>query len=771
MPSLTNDQKLDFCLGLLHAETEEGVIEVLNRNGYWHDRDVWKPYGDIPNNRSIVGAQMSSPVAALVEKLVNSLDAVLTYECFKHGIDPTSKEDSPSTMLEATEKFFGIKDGMISRLGSAERTQLAERIQLVACGTKSQPAYMIIDDGEGQCPDKFPDTFLSLIRENKTKIRFVQGKFNMGGTGVLQFAGTNSFQLIVSRRQPDIPASSSDISNAWGFTITRRLSPGEDQPQSTYVYLAPNDEIFSFFADSLPLRPGRYSDAYEGLMNAGTCIKIWNYKVPARLKSLITLDLRYALERYLQDPVLPFRIFERRPGYSAHSYETTVSGLLPVLYDRSKDLELQTGTSLHISEVGDVGVRIFVTRESGKETQTDRFKGGLFYLVNGQLHAQRKRDFIAGRTGYDYLAKSLLVVIDCTKLPQVVREDIFMTSRDRMRQIPEQQSLEAAIIEYLKDHPALRELNARRREERMSKGTEDETIQILQELVKADPTLAFLFGKGKKIKLPGGPLPEPVDYKGEQFPTYFRIKNEPKDGLVKRCPQNRTVRVDFETDAENDYFDRVTDPGLLKTRGTPELMHRSLWNGNAQLRFNIPESANIGDIYKVEVNVSDIAKVEPLSSHFRIEVEEETDAPPSPPTRPFSGSQLGGLPNVEEVRRDMWGYHDFNELSAISIHTGDEDALDIYVNMDNLHLRNEIARRRKMDPATINHLFKWGMVLLALGMLHQGLREEEAQSENEDETDVNGMSIYEKISSASKGIALTLIPALLQLGSDENIPR
>ncbi len=174
MKQLGNDQAIKLCLSLLSAETEEKVVDLLQRYGYWEDRDVWKPYGDIPNNRGIVGAQMSSPVAALVEKIVNSLDAVLTYECFKQGISPTSRGDAPASMREATERFFGVKDGIIGNLGPSERTQLAERIQLVACGTKSQPSYMIVDDGEGQCPDMFPSTFLSLIRENKTKIQFVQ---------------------------------------------------------------------------------------------------------------------------------------------------------------------------------------------------------------------------------------------------------------------------------------------------------------------------------------------------------------------------------------------------------------------------------------------------------------------------------------------------------------------------------------------------------------------------------------------------------------------
>jgi len=222
-------------------------------------------------------------------------------------------------MQAAVERFLGIRDGRVQNLDAGSRTRYAERIRLVACGTKDQPSYLIVDDGEGQAPDDFPDTLLSLLRENKTAIPFVQGKFNMGATGVLQFAGTHSFQLVISRRQPDLPSGPSPRRHHWGFTLIRRLDPARSQPQTMYVYLAPGRQVPSFESDTLPVLPGRYPEAYVGELAAGTCVKLWNYKFRGRLKTLATLDLRYALERHLQDPALPIRIHERRSGYRAHS--------------------------------------------------------------------------------------------------------------------------------------------------------------------------------------------------------------------------------------------------------------------------------------------------------------------------------------------------------------------------------------------------------------------------------------------------------------------
>lgn len=768
----------DLCLRLLKAETEADVVSTLQANGFWDNRKLWRPYGDISNNRGVVGNQQSSPVAALVEKLVNSIDAVLIAECRRQGIDPTGA-DAPETMQAAVERFLRIRDGRLQNLDAGSRTRYAERIRLVACGTKEQPSYLIVDDGEGQAPDDFPDTLLSLLRENKTAIPFVQGKFNMGATGVLQFAGTHSFQLVISRRQPDLPSAPSSRRHHWGFTLIRRLDPDSSHPQTTYVYLAPDGQVASFESDTLPVLPGRYPDAYVGDLKAGTCVKLWNYKFPGRLKTLATLDLRYALERHLQDPALPIRIHERRTGYRAHFYDTTMAGLCSVLADDRNRIEpgLDTGGPMEVSAVGPVQVRLVVLKEPEDEGRagSERYAGGVFFNVNGQLHSELGSDFIARRTKFDYIAKDMIVIVDCTALPQRTREDLFLASRDRMRQCQERTALEDAIVEYLKDHQGLRELNARRRQARLQSRSEEDTSAVIQALIRADPTLAAVFGKGQKIKVPIGPLPEPEPYVGKQFPTFFRIPQEPKAGLVKKCPLNRTCRVEFETDAANDYFSRSTDPGRLEIRGAPARVGTvHLWNGKALLRFAPPAACTPGDQLRSTVLVSDVSRVAPFESSFIMDVEPEAaPLPPGPPAPP-PGTSLTGFPNIIEVRQEQWAMHGFDETSALELKYGDDDAIDMYINMDNLHLRNEIARRRGLDPELLRYWFKYGLCLLTLGMLYQYRQStsaaEESSNRREDADDTE-VEVFRTIAAASRGLAVTVIPAISQLGKGKTEPQ
>ena len=87
---MNNDQKRELCLALVHADREEDVIRILQEANLWDNKRVWRLYGDRENNFSTIGNQQSKLDAALVEKLVNSVDARLMHECLAGGINPES---------------------------------------------------------------------------------------------------------------------------------------------------------------------------------------------------------------------------------------------------------------------------------------------------------------------------------------------------------------------------------------------------------------------------------------------------------------------------------------------------------------------------------------------------------------------------------------------------------------------------------------------------------------------------------------------------------
>ncbi|OGA01961.1 MAG: hypothetical protein A3H35_04145 [Betaproteobacteria bacterium RIFCSPLOWO2_02_FULL_62_17] len=93
-----NESKV-LCEELMRADTEEAVIGHLKNANLWDDPRIWRFYGDSENNFSGAGNQQSRPDAALVEKLVNSIDARLTNECLAANIDPEGPEMNASDGL------------------------------------------------------------------------------------------------------------------------------------------------------------------------------------------------------------------------------------------------------------------------------------------------------------------------------------------------------------------------------------------------------------------------------------------------------------------------------------------------------------------------------------------------------------------------------------------------------------------------------------------------------------------------------------------------
>ena len=123
---MTNDDMRRFALELVKADSESEVIAILKQAGYWNDASSWLEYGGNSQNLSIIGNQQSRGDNALVEKLINSVDAILMRECLKKKIDPSSRQ-APKNIAEAQRQFFNIYDGKLSSLDARQRTELAKK--------------------------------------------------------------------------------------------------------------------------------------------------------------------------------------------------------------------------------------------------------------------------------------------------------------------------------------------------------------------------------------------------------------------------------------------------------------------------------------------------------------------------------------------------------------------------------------------------------------------------------------------------------------------
>ena len=90
---------------LYFAPTEGDVDKVIKTYPDTFRSENWYPLGGNENNFGVIENQQSTPIAALIEKITNSIDAVLMKKCLEAGNDPKS-DRAPKSMEEARAKFF-----------------------------------------------------------------------------------------------------------------------------------------------------------------------------------------------------------------------------------------------------------------------------------------------------------------------------------------------------------------------------------------------------------------------------------------------------------------------------------------------------------------------------------------------------------------------------------------------------------------------------------------------------------------------------------------
>ncbi|MDE2695160.1 MAG: hypothetical protein OXH97_01420 [Chloroflexota bacterium] len=703
---------------LLKAQTEQDVHRCLDGADLLDD-SCWQPYGGVPNNSGAFLNQQASARGALVEKVVNSIDATLMAKAYECGDLPDGPV--PQSMLEASERYFNIRAGRLAEITTGQRRMIArENVQVVFSGHKKdqgRPTITVTDQGEGQSPSAFPHTFLSLSATNKMRIPFVQGKFNMGSTGAVPFCGSeHHYQLILSRRHPAAPGSH----ERWGFTVVRRRSPQADERASQFEYLAPGGQIPEFSADALPIWMS--SDGSASDLQHGTLVRLYEYDITERTAA--NFDFSRMLNRRLYRPPLPIQVVETRK-FSRSGNEEIVPGLATRLdEDTSSDVEAGFPAFEHIriENVGWVRVSLVPFREDVNTDHWVTASESVIFTVNGQAHAFERRDFFrrGGRTGVDYryLFTNLLVEVDCSELDARTIEQLFMGSRDRMRDNEQRQAILHALAEHLRQHKGLRALNYERRAAAIQRSIESSTntTEMFEKLIAASPAIAALLSGGLIPAPDPTPAPVPDPFEGLRFPTYLKWA---RGGPVreKRCALGSHCVLDLETDAANDFLSRSAEPGILDVEPANWVVSENLWNGDLRIRLEPPAGSEPGQQFPIRVTLMSDGPPpevpEVLSAEGLLTVDPPT--PPGPPEPPTPPKPKVAPPDIREVYRDGWSSHGFDERSVALVDKTEGTTTIVFVNMDNRgvanYLRSDVQRRDELAE-----MYKLAVAPLAISL-------------------------------------------------------
>ena len=736
---------------LYFAQTEEDIDKIINTYPDIFKPENWYPLGGHENNFGVIENQQSTPIAALIEKITNSIDAVLMKKCLEAGINPKSNQ-APQSMDDARTSFFpNHKNWDLA----GPRNQQAESIQILADGPRRNTSLIIYDDGEGQHPEEFENTFLSLLRGNKNEIHFVQGKYNMGGSGAIVFCGKKRYQLIGSKRY--------DNTGEFGFTLIREhpLSQAEKKVKKNtwYEYLKIDGKIPAFQVARQDL--GLYNRAFT----TGTIIKLYSYHLSGI--SDISRDLNLSINEYLFEPVLPVYTIEKEERYPKSSLRRGLYGLKRRLeQEDNKYVEESFSEEFDDALFGKMKVTCYVFKtkiddKSVKETKTTiqqeffKNKMSVLFSVNGQTHGHYTLEFITRSLKLNLLKEHLLIHVDCTNMNYDFRKELFMASRDRLKTGEETNTLRKFLAAKLgAKNGRLSEIQKRRKD---SIAVESEDAKDLlksfarnfsrnEELLKLlDQTLNLdIPPKGKQKGNTNGSTKkkqrkkEDKPFNPKRFPALFKRRVSGKlDKEVVVIPLGAEKTIFFDTDVENNYFHRVEKPGELKIailnfkRNDTEggnapgkvdqidnvfnVRKSSPQNGTIKIHLNPKEEVNVGDEVKIKVSLED--PTGEFEEIFWVKVS-EPKAPSQPSPQPENREiPTLGLPDLtfayREERPDRNGEITWEQVEAATGENMDyttvmypmvngEKLERVYINMDSTVLKSFKAKTRNPSQEQLN---------------------------------------------------------------------
>ena len=748
----------EICLRILHAESEREVDTIIESVPELSDAGNWHPIDDRETNFNVVTNQASTGSKALTELCTNMVDAVLMKHAYQKDIIPTGP-GAPQSVIAGVRDLVqlrGARSGVLAEVDDPRYLQeFAERNLIIGVtgGTRRNESlcFTFVDNGEGQHPVHFEDTFLSLSKGNKTDIPFVQGKYNMGSSGVLTYCGRHWYKLIISRRY--------DGSGEWGWTLVRQR-PGRGMPIADFFKLPGGIPSFSASVlHPMNLNNGTRDDKVH--IDTGTIIKLYDYQMESATSFR---SIRESLNENLVSTVLPFRLMDyrqrrapRRGGRRAQGVdERPVNGMEFLLLRRDGDDDaepddenatFEAGREQHIGDInhpdlGDISVRAIVLgRELPGWLRAPRNTSRVFHAVNGQVQFKENRAYLSSRCKFPGLKDRIVLIVDASGLSEAAHNAVWKGDRENIRATGMGQLYRAEVTRLIADSRYLKDLQQRIAREETENLTQEGQTALFQNLIDNDPSIAQLLPGGALVTLPGyvGRTAEVEEWEGQYSPTFLALVARSVRENGAEIAVNGRRRVEFATDVVNDYFTRPDNRGRLFTSGLGGRFSytSSLQDGRLVITFSaLPDQVALGDTVTFSLSLLDDAIPEPVTEELTLKVVETrrptSPGPPRPP-RPDDSDANGddettegrALPPSKWLTRDgrligedeteQWP-DDFTDQDGGRV--DDLGDVSLYcINYDNAHFRRFLDRERNdIDKKVIAEQYRIGMLVLMMGL-------------------------------------------------------
>jgi len=541
----------NLLLKILQCDTADKIRELIDKEIYFSQGN-WVPYGGFSNNTGIINGQMKEPENSLIEKITNSIDAILMRKCQESGVDPKDQSKSPKDMEEAINLYFNGRETI-----RKNRSELAKQlIRVTAEGKRDKPTITIIDSGEGQTPDTIPKTILSLQKEIKKKIRFVYGTYNQGGSSALGFCHDSSdlidyVQLVICRRAQSIAGEEAD-SDCFGFTIVRSRYD-EEGGNFTYEYFVDKDNKVPHFSFNEPIRINNFD------FSEGCVIRLYDYEL-TNAGNIVFRGLNEAIEKKLSYSPLPMFLNELR-NYGG-GIEYTIFGFREKM-ERLDSKIMHPGFPndypVDLGEIGKKAIRIFILQHKSRHKENiDSYlaqKEKIFFIRNGMTLHSENAAWLREYCGLPDLAPYMFIFVDISEISAPLA-NMLHSGREEFRNTPTTRLTLERLKIFLESFKELDEEYGSLTAADTEIEDKDLRKQLAKEAIK-DPELKKLFDLGDDFPVQEERGQTKVPYQGEHLPTKFELVGSD----TKFVEKNTFSRISFKTEASDDLFIRGEDRG------------------------------------------------------------------------------------------------------------------------------------------------------------------------------------------------------------------
>ncbi|MCY6483801.1 hypothetical protein OW763_05490 [Clostridium aestuarii] len=658
----------------------------------------WKSVGgENKNNYPIINIG-SDPAAGITERITNAIDSVIERAYLERQSNGKGKI-SINSPREASKKLFNVKDGQLTNLNDKEIQTIAKNVIVTLRNSdeKKKPTIDIRDKGTGIKAIDFEDSILSLNAGRKLNKLYLSGAYGQGGSTALAYS---KYTLILSRAVSKI-----ENLNKVAYTLVR-YNPGDINKDKIGVYEFMVDKITGY-----PLEIDIPLDEFD----FGTLVRHIEMDI-GKYSSIMTAptgSLWYLVHNYLFNTVLPFKIEEQRNNKSKNS-KRNISGNCRRL-SKGNDIEYQ-GEAYRNFNSGKIKITWWVIKDE-KENSKNIIKNytlpskPIIITYNGQKHDALSNSIIKKDLKLPYLDGYLIIHVNCDELDNKSRRELFVTTRESVRESTILEELEQLVINTLKEDDNLKVLNNQRKQKFLTKSNTEVMKKLGSRIAnKIKTTLSISCDstnqnsnmennnpttKDKYNSPNNKPHGDKLVQSLKPIPT-----NNPPQLLKITSHNNKKIYVGdefalhFITDADPKYFKNnnnfnitISSQNTIFTTGKTKMKQ-----GHGVIFFKVNSNLKIGDIINIRFDLK--VKQTQLSDDINVVVTQKVK----------NNSKNSVIPKIEpipvEKSHPYWIRNGWDENSVAKVERSEQE-ITVYISIDNINISRIINKQFKSGKAAV----------------------------------------------------------------------